>query len=228
LLRLARGRATLAACDHEREARRRATGARRVEQHEMKRYHAAPMRAEPTGRIAADPAPAYNAVVIAIVDVDYRDREAVAACLEVDAWTDPAPRREHLARVAPVAPYRPGAFYRRELPCLLAVLDQVREAPEVIVIDGYVVLDRAGRRPGLGAHLFEALDRGPAIVGVAKNRFEGAAAREVVRGASARPLYVTAVGLPVAEAAARVAAMHGDHRLPTLLRRVDRLARDAA
>jgi deoxyribonuclease V len=46
----------------------------------------------------------------------------------------------------------------------------------------------------------------------------------VVRG-GARPLHVTALGLDAADAAARVAAMHGPYRLPTLLKRADQLAR---
>lgn len=44
-----------------------------------------------------------------------------------------------------IAPYQPGEFYRRELPCLLAVL-ACGPVAEVIVVDGYVWLgpERAG------------------------------------------------------------------------------------
>jgi deoxyribonuclease V len=45
------------------------------------------------------------------------------------------------------------------------------------------------------------------------------------RGASARPLYVTAAGMPRADAADLVRAMAGRHRMPDALRRVDTLAR---
>jgi deoxyribonuclease V len=49
----------------------------------------------------------------------------------------------------------------------------------------------------------------------------------VVRGTEAkRPLYVTAAGVGVDQAAAWVRSMHGPHRLPTLLKRVDRLCRE--
>ena len=67
-----------------------------------------------------------------------------------------------------------------------------------------------------------------AVVGVAKTRFAGAAdAVAVCRGGSRSPLFVTAVGVDVQEAAQKVAAMHGPYRLPTLLKRVDQLARTA-
>jgi deoxyribonuclease V len=64
------------------------------------------------------------------------------------------------------------------------------------------------------------------VVGVAKRPFRGAPALEVLRGASARPLYVTAIGIDAAHAADGVRRMHGAHRIPTLLTRVDRLCRD--
>jgi deoxyribonuclease V len=94
------------------------------------------------------------------------------------------------------------------------------------VIDGYVWLDGAGRA-GLGAYLFEAMHGRAAVVGVAKNTFRRSThAAAVVRSGSRRPLYVTARGLPLEEAAAAVRSMHGAHRIPTLLKLVDRLSRE--
>jgi deoxyribonuclease V len=40
-------------------------------------------------------------------------------------------------------------------------------------------------------------------------------------------LYVTAVGIDPRAAASNVRGMHGKHRLPTMIKRVDRLCRDA-
>jgi len=83
-------------------------------------------------------------------------------------------------------------------------------------------------RAGLGRHLADALAaRGvnALVVGVAKTRFAGAEALEVCRGASASPLFVTAAGVASDVAANDVRRMHGDYRVPTLLRRVDTLAR---
>jgi deoxyribonuclease V len=50
----------------------------------------------------------------------------------------------------------------------------------------------------------------------------------VVRGRSARPLFVTAVGLAVTDAARLVQHMAGRFRLPDALRRADALARSSA
>ena len=47
----------------------------------------------------------------------------------------------------------------------------------------------------------------------------------VLRGRSARPLYITAAGMPVKEAADLVIHMAGPFRRPDALRRVDVLAR---
>ncbi len=64
------------------------------------------------------------------------------------------------------------------------------------------------------------------VVGVAKSRFLSATdAVPVYRGNSRSPLYVTAAGVSAEEAAGWVAGMHGDYRVPSMLRRVDQLAR---
>jgi deoxyribonuclease V len=157
--------------------------------------------------------------MIAIVDVQYEGDRARAGCAVIADWGDDAAVREVAVEVEGVAEYVPGELYRRELPALLRVLEGV--AADVIVVDGYVWLGEG--RPGLGARLHEAL--GVAVVGVAKSEFAGASAIPVVRGESARPLWVTAVGIDAAEAARQVAAMHGEFRLPTMIVRADHLAR---
>jgi deoxyribonuclease V len=61
---------------------------------------------------------------------------------------------------------------------------------------------------------------------VAKTPFRGADhAHAVRRGTAVRPLFVTSAGIPVGEAARHVAAMAGAHRIPDVLRLVDRIAR---
>jgi deoxyribonuclease V len=161
--------------------------------------------------------------MIACVDVDYRPQLAVAACVEIRNWSDATPASETTIRLAgPIADYVPGEFYRRELPALLAVLRQI-QSPSIVVVDGYVTL---GERPGLGLHLYEALDRRVAVVGVAKTTYRGAGgAVPVLRGGSRRPLFISAVGIDVGAAAEGVLAMAGDARIPTILKRVDRLSR---
>ena len=139
--------------------------------------------------------------------------------------TDPAFSRlagDRTAVVADVAPYQPGQFYLRELPPLRAVLDGVIGL-SLLVIDGYADLDPDGR-PGLGARARDEF--GVPVIGVAKTPFRTAThAIAVLRGTSARPLYVTAAGMPRADAASLVRQMAGRHRLPDALRRADNLAR---
>lgn len=134
--------------------------------------------------------------MLAAVDVDYRDDAVVAACVLFDDWTSPAPARD-----------------------LVTLLDGV--ACRAVIVDGYAWL--GAERMGLGAHLHAAI--GTPVIGVAKTRFASASAIEVLHGDSASPLFVTAAGCDPAEAAANVRAMDGAFRLPTLLRRVDHLAR---
>ena len=163
--------------------------------------------------------------MFACVDVDYRDREAVAACVLFRAWTDGDSAGEEVERLPQVEPYQPGQFYRRELPCLLAVLGKVPAPLAAVVVDGYVWLGDE-TSPGLGGHLYAALGRAVPVIGVAKTRFAGAVlARPVVRGTSRRPLWVTAAGIDPATAVRHVAGMHGPFRIPTLLKRVDQLCR---
>jgi deoxyribonuclease V len=162
--------------------------------------------------------------MIACVDVYYRDSEASAAMVTFRAWSDAKAIGETVVQVANVQPYESGQFFRRELPCLLAVLKTAPSA-QIVVIDGYVWLEGSAK-PGLGAHLCEALGGGVAVVGVAKTRFQGAeGVREITRGVSKRPLFITAAGMELELAARGVLSMHGNHRIPTLLARVDYLSR---
>jgi len=94
---------------------------------------------------------------------------------------------------------------------------------ELLVIDGYVDLAPDGK-PGLGACVHAEL--GVPVVGVAKTFFATAThAMPVLRGNATRPLYVTAAGMPAAEAAELIRQMSGRFRLPDALREVDALAR---
>jgi deoxyribonuclease V len=120
------------------------------------------------------------------------------------------------------ASYRPGEFYLRELPPLRAVLDGL-SGLGLLVVDGYADLGPGGR-PGLGAYAYAEF--GIPVIGVAKSRFLTAThAVPVVRGSSVRPLFVTAAGMPRADAADLVRRMAGRYRLPDALHRAELLAR---
>jgi deoxyribonuclease V len=153
---------------------------------------------------------------------DERTLNATGAAVVFEHWDDAEPLSEYTAICEGIQPYQPGEFYKRELPCLLAVLETVHEPMSLIVVDGYVSL---GDKPGLGWRLWEALDRHVPVIGVAKTRFRTVTALEVLRGQSQTPLYVTAAGMEPTEAAEHVRRLHGPFRIPTLLTRVDWLAR---
>lgn len=158
------------------------------------------------------------------VDVQYDEADGATAALVVCG--DPAFETvvaEHVVRIASAEPYEPGALYRRELPCIEAVL-AVSGPLGLLVVDGYATLDPQGR-PGLGAHAAEAF--GIPVIGIAKTRFRTAThAVEVTRGHATRPLYVTAAGgIDIDEAARIVAGMAGPNRIPSAVARADRLAR---
>ena len=157
------------------------------------------------------------------VDVHYLGsggaRAAAVVAADARFWPIVAERTED---VAEVAPYRPGEFYLRELAPLRAVLSGL-SGLSLLVVDGYADLDPGGR-PGLGAHAHTEF--GIPVIGVAKTAFRTAThAVPVLRGTSARPLFVTAAGMPRGEAAELVRRMAGQHRLPDAIRRADTLAR---
>jgi deoxyribonuclease V len=163
--------------------------------------------------------------MILAVDVGYRENHALAAGVAFQNWEAAEPNGQWVVSIANVAAYEPGQFYRRELPCILALLGQIDSLPQTILIDGYVYLG-ADRKPGLGKHLYAALGGKCAVIGVAKTRFRDTPAEaEVYRGDSRRPLYVTAVGVDEADARSAVMRMHGAYRLPEMLRRADRLSK---
>src|SRR5215469_5878745 len=161
----------------------------------------------------------------AAVDVCYlpsgRARAAIVVAASADFATVDA---EWTAELPGAMPYRPGQFFLRELPPLRAVLADAGPL-RLIVVDGYVDLDPEGR-PGLGAHVHREF--AVPVIGVAKTAFHTAThAIAVTRAGSAKPLFVTAAGLPRNEAASLVRMMAGRYRLPDALRRADALARGA-
>ncbi|MFL5423593.1 MAG: endonuclease V [Myxococcales bacterium] len=163
------------------------------------------------------------------VDVHYEERAATAACVGFSDWSDADPAFDLVLRSEIVPePYEAGLFYKREMPHLRRAIDRVRQEHSIdaVLVDAHVWL--AEGKPGLGAHLYEALGGRIAVVGVAKSAFRGGEALPILRGTSRHPLFVTAVGMDAREAAQHVRAMHGAHRIPTLLKRADRLSRGRA
>jgi deoxyribonuclease V len=67
------------------------------------------------------------------------------------------------------------------------------------------------------------------VIGVCKTALPGLPAQfEVHREEEARPVLVTCIGIDIGAAKARLRAMHGQRRVPTLLKLVARLAKGAS
>ncbi len=159
------------------------------------------------------------------VDVDYKNNIAHIAGVAFSDWQDTAPVAIYTSSMTNIADYEPGAFFRRELPCILKLLREHKLAPDCIVIDGFVYLD-GQEKPGLGKHLHDALSGQTKVIGVAKRPFVNIPAScEIFRGQSLRPLYITAAGLSLELAKRSVSIMHGKYRLPDLLRKADQVCR---
>lgn len=155
------------------------------------------------------------------VDVQYHDTYAIAAGIGFLDWGDSVASYADVVSAPVAADYEPGSFYKRELPPILALLATLPGPPEIVIVDAYC--DLGPDRAGLGRRLHEAT--GIPVIGVAKTAFAGAPAAELCRGGSTRRLYVTAAGLSLQDAVAHIDTMHGNARLPTLLKAADRLAR---
>lgn len=157
------------------------------------------------------------------VDAYYVGSKAKVVGVLFENFSDEKPIKTISKAVGDVAPYESGSFYKRELPCIVSLLQDldVRDI-SLIVIDGFVYLDDEGGY-GLGGHLYEHLERRVQIVGVAKSPFKGSCklVREICRGESKRPLFVSAVGIDLDEAARLVKRMSGEFRMPGLLKILD-------
>lgn len=167
--------------------------------------------------------------MIVTIDVHYKENTAKAVAALIQNWGDAAAVQHVIRYIDSVEEYVPGAFYKRELPCIMEVLKQVDLTQvDYIVIDGFVVLDDAGK-PGLGAYVYESIQPKVPVIGVAKSNFHQNLRNviPVLRGESNNPLYVTAVGINVQEAAGFVKSMHGEFRLPTVLKELDRVTKEA-
>lgn len=164
-------------------------------------------------------------MIILAVDVDYKGGGASTGGVLFSHWEDPQPLRDVVVKSSRVEEYVPGQFYRRELPCILALLESLPEQPDYIVVDGYVFLG-AEEKPGLGHYLYKSLDERIPVIGTAKSRFKETPEKyALLRGSSNRPLYVTSIGIDYEEAKAHIASMAGEDRHPVLLKRADQLCR---
>lgn len=164
----------------------------------------------------------YTFMKFLAIDVDYRGSKAHVAGVLFSDWRGKTKR--YASTVSGVEDYISGEFYKRELPCILSLIEEHELSPDCIFVDGYVYLDEG--KPGLGWYLFEALNRRVIVIGIAKNpRGNAMKENEVFRGDSKKPLYVTSEGIDLHRAKKIVEDMDGPFRIPKLIKLADTLCR---
>lgn len=144
-------------------------------------------------------------------------------------WDDLVAAQTISLSVENIEPYVPGEFYKRELPCILKIIEQAGlEQIDIVIVDGNVYIDNEGSF-GLGGKLWEALGGNIPVIGVAKTSFKNTEQKviPVERGQSKNPLFVSAIGMDPEEAAALIKGMKGEHRMPDILKYVDTLTKQA-
>lgn len=165
--------------------------------------------------------------MILAFDTYYFDNKAKTICVTFESW-DHTDKFNHFEEIIEhVEEYIPGKFYRREMPCILSLLQKINiQDVEIIIIDGFVFLDDNGKL-GLGGHLYQELDCKIPIIGVAKSNFASINKnkKEVFRGESKKPIYITSIGIDLDVASENIKNMSGKYRMPTLLKELDRLTK---
>lgn len=160
-------------------------------------------------------------------DTYYYPDFAYTVCLAFESWTDEKETFIFTEKTAVAPAYESGAFYKRELPCILSLLEKIDLKPgDVIVVDGYVTLDDNGKT-GLGGYLYEALKKQVPVVGIAKNELAAPDSKRkaICRGESKTPLFLTTAGTEPESMVGNIKNMHGNFRIPSLLKRLDQLTR---
>ena len=181
---------------------------------------------------------------IAIDTYYYLDKAKTVGVI-FENWEDPEPLEIVSSWSESFGQYIPGEFYKRELPCIMDLIQ--KKVPnikdyECIILDGLARLPGSASE-GLGLHLESELEKvypdfrdapgnidigGPAIMGVAKTKFKGIdeddGTCKVYRGTAKNPLYTntTWIKMSSAMAADYLKRMHGPYRIPTLLKILDR------
>ena len=177
------------------------------------------------------------------IDVYYFDNNlAKAVGVVFNDWEDQSPSEVIEAWPTEFGPYIPGEFYKRELPCIMSIIEKIPDLGEydAIILDGFAHLPSSWT-DGLGMKLEAELSkRGilnrkdqikPGIIGVAKSKFSGAdqfpGTVEVYRGTAKTPLYVNTTGYEYSadDAAKIIKRMYGTSRIPDLLKILDKLTK---
>ena len=134
--------------------------------------------------------------------------------------------------------YIPGEFYKRELPGIIKILNKLKNEHNdiwnsvvIIITDSFINLKLGcDEWDGLGKHLSKYLDsinEHKIIYGVAKTNFGNCnlISEVIYRGKSKTPLYVQSSTDNNDGVRFIIQNMHGEYRIPTMLKLVDQLSR---
>ncbi|MEN9908550.1 MAG: hypothetical protein RLZZ540_1699 [Bacteroidota bacterium] len=158
-----------------------------------------------------------------IIDVSYEKNTAKVVGGFFENWNDEKLIKISTKTVNNVTEYISGEFYKRELPCITEFLnDYSLKEIELIIIDGFVFLNDDNKK-GLGAYLFESLDKNIPIIGVAKTSFHNNNKNviDIFRGNSKKPLYITSIGIELLKASDLIKNMFGNNRMPNIIKQID-------
>ena len=162
--------------------------------------------------------------ITACFDVYYSKDHARACCIVFEIEPSEKIFSTYCQIIEHVSDYIPGEFYRRELPCILKIYKKIKEDIDLIIIDGFVMLGNG--KKGLGAYLFESLDKKIPVIGVAKTYFKGCGDyMTIYRGKSSKPLYIGSIGIDLNYSAEFIRNLSGMYRIPDILKKVDQLTR---
>lgn len=161
--------------------------------------------------------------MVACLDVYYYKDYARACCIVFEINEENI-ISEYIEEISGIEDYISGQFYKRELPCILRVLEKIKENINIIIIDSFIWVE--GYKNGLGAYLYESLNPKIPVIGVAKSYLRGNTAYlEIYRGESTNPLYVSAIGIDLNYSADLIKELKGSFRIPDILKKVDKLSR---
>lgn len=160
-------------------------------------------------------------------DTYYYTDYANTICIAFENWDSETETAIFREKAEITSDYESGAFYKRELPCILSLLKKITlNDGDIIIVDGYVTLNNEGKI-GLGGYLYDTLEQKFPVVGIAKNEFNtpDSQRRAICRGESKTPIFLTAKGIDVDSVKTKIENMHGNFRIPTLLKKLDQLTR---
>ncbi len=165
--------------------------------------------------------------MILAIDVYYKENEAKVVAVLFNS-EDETPQSIIIDQITGIEDYISGEFYKRELPCIESILQKINlNDIETVIIDGHIYVDDDGTF-GLGGYTWESLNKKIPLIGVAKTSFfrNKNTVKEVFRGESKKPLYVSSIGIDLDIAVNLIKNMHGKYRIPSILKELDRITKE--